>query len=467
MISPDNLNKYYSTSFNAIIKNSNINKVKSNIETIIISIKTFIKDKLICKKIQKIELNESIGIINNIKNSECIKYFNKKSPYIQKSLNDLNLLSIANINKKRIYSISVNNENSKLNTNKKDEYIDNTLSTTADKKNNNNLGTRSNESKEKNKNSKKKFIIKTNKNMYKIDNLKTKKIAKIPRINKFFLDNNKLKNMSDKNNLLLFNKSPSLNNSGNNSSFDKKINKKLVNSYDKDSISIEDNIKNNINNKKHKLYISVESYEELINDLLIKTNHNKNKLLTNLKDSINDYKLICNESNKIHIKEMNNNILAFEEKVKFLKNNYLCLLIKKHFLKSKSDKEKIIKEFNIINKRELLNKEYIKITDDIKENLEYNINFKILYLDKIIKILEKYKNITKYEIKYTKKIYKENNKISPDNLDFTIQDEIQENNKLFGGLLNKDLNTKKIIISTTVILPFLHGIYYLMSLYNQ
>ena len=465
LISPENLNKYYSTSFNKNIKSNNNNKVKSNIETINISIKTFIKDKLISKKIQNIEFNERIDIINNIKNNGCIKYFNKNTSFIKKSLNDLNLLSITNIDKKRIYLISENNENSRLKTNKKDEYIDNTLSTTADKKNNNNLGVRSNESKEKNKNSNKKFIIRTNR--YKIDNLKTKKIGNIPRINKFYLDDNKLRNMSDKNNLLLFNKSPSLNNSGNNSSFDKKVNKKLVNSFDKNSISIEDNIKNNINNKKHKLYISVESYEELIKDLLIKTNNIKNKLLSDLKDSIYDCNLICNESNKIHIKEMNNNILAFEEKLKFLKNNYLCLLIKKHFLKSKSDKEKIIKEINIINKRDIFNKEYIKITDEIIENLEYNKNIKILYLDKIIKILENYKDITKYEIKYTKKKYKENNKISPDNLDFKIKDEIQENNKLFGGLLNKDLNTKKIIISTTVILPFLYGINYLMSLYNQ
>ena len=463
LISPENLNKYYSTTFNNVINN---NKTKSNIDCIQILIKTFIKDKFIIKKNENIEFNESIDIINNIKNENGIKCFNINTPYIKRSLNNLNTLSIGNVDKKRKNLIILNSENSKINSNKKEEYNDISLSTTADKKNNNISNGRINDSKIKNKN--KNLNLQKNINKCKIDNLKTKNIGEIPRIKNIYFDNSKSRNRLNKNNFSFLNKSQSLTNLENNSNPENKINKQLFNSLDKNYLSIEENTinnENNINNKNNKLYISKESYEELIKELLTKTNDIKNKFFTDINDSKSDNNLIYNDKtvDNIYIKEIDNNIIEFEEKLKLLKNNYLCLLIKKHFLKKKSDKEKIIKEINIINKRELFNKEYLKVINNIKEKINVGNNMKNIYLDKVINILEKYKNISKYDIKYTKKIFLEKNGISPDDLDIKTNNKKQNinNNKFFEGLFSNNLNTKKIITSTTVIIPFLYGISYL------
>ena len=520
LISPENLNKYYSSSLNSIINNNinnnNKNKYKSNIDSIQILIKTFYNDNTISKKLKynnDIGFYNNIDYINNIKNKRYFKYFIKNISYIKKIQIDVNYLSIEFIDIKRKLiknnnSLNIlNSTNSKINSNKREEYNDNTFSSTIEIKNINNINNNlinSIDSKDKNK---------INNNIiYKFYNLKSEKISKIPiRINKFNLkeksnninynDNIITKKIIKKNyvnnNNYLLNKFNNINNKNNNNI----IKKKFFNSFEREDIfdlnnknkikkcntlnntDIEDKFPNNtINNtninklelinkkfEKNKLYISVESYEELIKGLITKTNEIKNKLF-NEKNNNNSNSFIFQENiiKNNNKKEIDNIIISFEKELNLLKNNYLCLLIKKHYLKKKSEKEKLIKQINIKNKRDLFNQSFLNLINDLKEKLKYeNIEIKKIYYDKIINILNKYKTISKIDIKYTKKIFKENNHITPYNLDIKINNSRNAYHNFLEGIVNNDSNTKKIIFSTWVIFPLLYGINYLISFYNN
>ena len=130
----------------------------------------------------------------------------------------------------------------------------------------------------------------------------------------------------------------------------------------------------------------------------------------------------------------------------------------------KSEKIKLIKDMNIIEKREMFRISYLNLINFIQEKLKFNNDKMEIYINKIINIIEKYKNITKYDIKFTKKIYMEENELSPYTLNIKECTNTKDKN-FFQKLFKDDLNTKKIIISTSIILPILYSINYFMSFY--
>ena len=530
LISPENLNKYYSSSF---INTIHINNNKKNI-------KIFYNNNITCKRLLKNNIyelsdNDSIKNINTIKNKKYIKYFIVQNLYVNKIKLEPDIDCIEEIENKRIYI----NSNSKIlnsdvlfksmskeNTykNGKDEYIDNTLSTTVEKKNNtinnyyNSFSNKNNiednilkeliinDSKNKNKSNK----IYKNKNSNSNKDINKKvlnlKFREIPHVNPFKLDDNvhnntinyinkKGQNIKKNNNVntpeTKINKyelkkkshnSSDYKNNEQNISFSSLEEDELLINIQKTSInnksnnndflkntSIKDNSKKN-NNKK--LYISIKSYEDLIQELISHTDNLKNNIDNKNYNNLNIIKSFIFKDNIMennNIEEINNYLLTFEQNVQLLKNQYLCLLVKKHFLKNKFEKIKLIKDINIKNKRELFKNSYSNLIKNIQERLKYDNNdIKIFYFNKIINILERYKNITKYDIKYTKKIYVEENELSPYNLDIKTDSKNQTKiNNIFGGLFVNDSKIKKIITSTTIILPILYGINYLMSLYNE
>ena len=206
----------------------------------------------------------------------------------------------------------------------------------------------------------------------------------------------------------------------------------------------------------------------MIQDYISKTKDIKDKLI-NIRNKDKRYNNLINED-KILVdktqKDIDNKISSFENELKLLKNYYLCLLVKKHFIKNKSEKIKLIKDMNIKEKRDIFKISYLNIINFIQEKFKYDNDKLEIYINKIINIIEKYKNISKYDIKYTKKIYKEENELSPYTLDIKEYTNIKDKN-IFQKLLKDDLNAKKIIISTSIILPILCGINFFMSFYSN
>ena len=223
---------------------------------------------------------------------------------------------------------------------------------------------------------------------------------------------------------------------------------------------------NNILLENKKLFISQNSYEELIQEYISKTKDIKDKLI-NISNKDNKYNNLINKDKILFDKtqkDIDNKISSFENELKLLKNYYLCLLVKKHFLKNKSEKLKLIKDMNVKEKRDMFKISYLNVINFIQEKFKFDYNNLEIYINKIINIIEKYKNITKYDIKYTKKIYKEEKELSPYTLDIKESTNIKSRN-IFQKLFKDDLNTKKIIISTSIILPILCGINFFMSFY--
>ena len=551
LISPENLNKYYSSSFlsNKPLKTSinntfnNNNYIKQNIEIKKLSIKIFVNDNIICNNLSNnnniLKFNNTIEYLNLIKNKKYVKNYREHYSYINKINIDLDSFSIEKIEKIRKIMNNNNstmsnndysnfNSNKKNNINKKNEVSEFTLSSTVEKRNISSFNSFKNNYSEDH--TSKLFIqndTKSKQKDIKIGNNHINQYNKIPMTNNLNINTNqnliknlklniksnhkkyKSRNITNNNNILFYNNSVNLYEKNNYNKENENDNNKYFNSFvseeisyldskiknnKKDNrfnnildnlskISIEDINKNNedkklINNnnnnnlliikdkkiKNNKLYISIKSYEELIKDIILKTNN----LIENNNES--NYNLVFNDKileNKLQ-NEIDNILLSFEKKLILLKNYYLCLLIQKHYAKTKSEKEKIIKDINIINKRELFYKDYLNLIEYLQEKLKYDNNQKKkIYFDKIINILEKYKTITKFDIKYTKKIYKKENKISPYNLNDKFIEKNPKFNKIIGGIFNNDFNTKKIIISTSFLLPIIYGINYLMSFYNQ
>ena len=223
---------------------------------------------------------------------------------------------------------------------------------------------------------------------------------------------------------------------------------------------------NNILLENKKLFISQNSYEELIQEYISKTKDIKGKLI-NISNKDKKYNNLINKDKLLvdkNQKDIDNKISSFENELKLLKNYYLCLLVKKHFLKNKSEKLKLIKDMNVKEKRDMFKISYLNAINFIQEKFKFDNSKLEIYINKIINIIEKYKNITKYEIKYTKKIYKEENELSPYTLDIKESTNIKSKN-IFQKLFKDDINTKKIIISTSIILPIFCVINFFMSFY--
>ena len=218
-----------------------------------------------------------------------------------------------------------------------------------------------------------------------------------------------------------------------------------------------------------KFCISVKSYEEFIKHFINQTENLKNKLLTNKNSQI-----IENNQNTNKFQDIDDLVVELEKEIKFLKYNNLCVLIEKHFTKSRKEKLAIIKKANMQNKRKKFFLFYQNMLNKIKDKLiaEYMIIQK-RYMNKILAILEKYKTLDKFDIKYTKKIFKEEGKISPEILNdrfnkFNKGNNIEEENKnIIKSLKSNNTINKKMIIAASVIIPIIYGINYLMYFYKN
>ena len=298
---------------------------------------------------------------------------------------------------------------------------------------------------------------------------------------------NRSRNKIDQNNSLFHKKSSLLNLSNGYNSYE--INKGNSNqSKDKENKINKFNIINNIhissdkqnqkdnnyltfasnNLEEKKFYISIESYEEFIKKIINQTQNLMNELLSD-----NNSKLIISSQNKNDDLELDKLLLDLEKQIKILKYNYLCVLILKHFSKTREEKLKVIRNFNIQNKREVFYDFCQNMFNKIKENIILNNINKKKYISKILQILKNYKTINKFDIKYAKKIYKAENKITPEILDARFKVINNINNKkepeksILKTLKDKNIINKKVVVTTTVIIPILYGLNYLLYFYNN
>jgi len=298
---------------------------------------------------------------------------------------------------------------------------------------------------------------------------------------------NRSRNKIDQNNSLFHKKSSLLNLSNGYNSYE--INKGNSNqSKDKENKINKFNIINNIhissekqnqkdnnyltfasnNLEEKKFYISIESYEEFIKKIINQTQNLMNELLSD-----NNSKLIINNQNNNDDSELDKLLLDLEKQIKALKYNYLCVLIQKHFSKTREEKLKVITNFNIQNKREVFYDFCQNMLNKIKENIILNNINKKKYISKILQILKNYKTINKFDIKYTKKIYKAENKITPEILEAkfkainNINNEKEPEKSILKTLKDKNIINKKVVVTTTVIIPILYGLNYLLYFYNN
>ena len=455
LISPKNLNK----------PKNFTNKIKEIKLPLNKNVKIFFKDIEMLNKINNniFEFdNNTLKSLNFLKNKIYTKAFKVPVTNIKKIIIDTNT-SIEEIEQIRKNNISFLNK--KNYTNDNDNFNVSTILTTFDKNTQN------------------------SENIIKKGNIEINQFNLLEKKNLTAHSRNKSRNKVDQNNSLfnqrssLINISSELNsceiNQGNSNEKneikhkEKKINKINVISNiqinnDKQNQKIINHLSfaSNSHDEK-KFYISKESYEEFFLNIIKQTQNLMNELLE--KNS----KLISNNFNKNKDQELSNLILDLEKQIKILKYNYLCVLIKKHFSKTKTEKLKIIKFANIPYKREIFYKYYQKILNKIKQDITLdNINKK-LYIDKIIQMLKNYKTISKFDIKYTKKIFKEENKITPEILDSKFRvinnrNNIKEDNgNILKVLKDNNIINKKIVVSTSVIIPILYGINYLMHFYNN
>ena len=454
---------------NNLISPKNLSKPENKIKEIKLSLNKCLK--IFCNNNQKIKKlnkelfefnNTNINNINLLKERDYTKIFEMPSSNIKKILINLDM----NIDEIDYLRINKNIKNS--NSNKS------TIMTTLDKCQNELLSNSKNYIKDK------KYKI----NQFNLLETQEEK-------------NHKSRNKIDQNNSLFYKKSSLLNlSSGFNSYQTKQENSKENNAITKCNIKNENNneelnLINNINvcsdeiqNKKNnnylsffkstysenKLYISIQSYEEFIKNIITQTQKLKTELL---KDNNNKSKI--NMQNITIYSELDELIIELEKKIKILKYNYLCILTQKHYSKTNEEKIKVIKDGNIINKREIFFIFFQNMLNQLKEKLILeNKETKENYINKIFKILNNNKTINKFDIKFSKKIYKEENKISPEILNerfiiYNKADNTQENN-IYALNENKGSNSfinKKFVVATSVIIPILFGISYLINFYNN
>ena len=144
---------------------------------------------------------------------------------------------------------------------------------------------------------------------------------------------------------------------------------------------------NNILLENKKLFISQNSYEELIQEYISKTKDIKDKLI-NISNKDNKYNNLINKDKILFDKtkkDIDNKIFSFENELKLLKNYYLCLLVKKHFLKNKSEKLKLIKDMNVKEKRDMFKISYLNVINFIQEKFKFDYNNLEIYINKMIK----------------------------------------------------------------------------------
>ena len=442
---------------NNLISPKNISKPCNKIKEIKLSLnknlKIFHNDNQKIKNLNR-ELfefnNESINNISLIKERDCTQIFEIPSSNVKKILIDINMsikeIENLRINKNNKNKIEENSNISSIIINL-DKYPDSLLS---------------------------KNLIKDKK-------------AKISKNE----NNDKNRNKIEQNNSL-FNKKSSLLNIGSeyNSYEIKQENHKDKNDINKNenennkTLKITNNIhiygnniqNNNLNfaynaNDENKLNISIQSYEKFINNIINQVIELKNKLLL----ESNNPQSKTNKENKIEYSEIDDLLLELEHKIKILKYNYQCILIQKHFSKTYEEKIKVIINGNIKNKREIFFVFFQNMLTQLTEKLMLdNLEKREKYINKILQILKNYNTINKFDIKFTKKIYKDENKVTPEILEikYNLYNKKYNAEKNDEDISNPNKNdniiiNKKFMVTTFVIIPFLYGISYLINFCNN
>ena len=175
---------------------------------------------------------------------------------------------------------------------------------------------------------------------------------------------------------------------------------KIVDEKEQEEIYIdikEKNEKKEIKNRNVKP-ISIRYYQNFINRLIYEMNENNIEI---------------KNDNIFH--KISNNIFwyiqKFDSKINSFKNYILNLLIKKHYLKSISQKEKLIndktKEIEEYKNEIFQYYSYLKHSIILMKDSKYNNQKKKEYIMIIIDILKHYKYINHQDVKFAKKLFKE------------------------------------------------------------
>ena len=443
LISPKNSNKPKSLNYK-------IKEIKLSLKK---NVKIFINDNHIIKKINKnlfVFDNNTLKSLTLLKNKIYIKTF--KIPVTK--IKSISLVIKTNI--EEIEQVRKNNYKGNISFLNKINYNNDNFST----QNSDNIIKKGDEINQFN------LLEKNNENIHS----RNRSRNKIDQNNSLFHKKSSLLNLSNGYNSYEINKG----NSNQSKDKENKINKfNIINNIhiSNDKQNQKDNnyltfASNNLEEKK--FYISIESYEEFIKKIINQTQNLMNELLSD-----NNSKLIINNQNNNDDSELDKLLLDLEKQIKTLKYNYLCILIQKHFSKTREEKLKVITNFNIQNKREVFYDFCQNMFNKIKENIILNNINKKKYISKILQILKNYKTINKFDIKYTKKIYKAENKITPEILDARFKVINNINNKkepeksILKTLKDKNIINKKVVVTTTVIIPILYGLNYLLYFYNN
>ena len=219
---------------------------------------------------------------------------------------------------------------------------------------------------------------------------------------------------------------------------------------------------NNFGNEYVKI-ISIRTYQNFIKKIKDEVETNMN----NKNSGDNEYMI-------------DNNIFAyiqnFDKKIKKLKKHILYLLIKKHYIKSIKEKQKLI-----LDNKSTIEKEkndiytyfqFLKNSINSMKNNEYNNQKKKEYYLMILDILKNYETINLRDVKIGKKLYKEGkiNKyiINSDKIDKIYKNKIINYDSVKQNQNNEFDNHKaKIFMTLTVIvLPFVY-IYNYFNTYKK
>ena len=227
-----------------------------------------------------------------------------------------------------------------------------------------------------------------------------------------------------------------------------------------------ENESNNIYNKNHIYEIPLFSYYYIL-QLFIGKKIGLNgayeifikKLMYKLeKNKIQNSDKTKNKNNKIN-NQINSEIYKFEQKIKNLRMTYKNLIEKRSLLKTKKEKEKLMKEVDIIKNQNDTKQMFLNLLFLIKNN-SYNENKYNSYKEKIMNILKRYCKINKNQnskdqIKYNhKKLYQplKDSKIK-------YKRDVNSDNKNMKNI--KSISNKKIFFMFSFMIPFFYIIDYI------
>ena len=226
------------------------------------------------------------------------------------------------------------------------------------------------------------------------------------------------------------------------------------------------NDNNNIYNKKHIYEIPLFSYYYIL-QLFIGKKIGLNgsyeifikKLMYKLeKDKMQNLDKIKNKNNKIN-NQINSEIYNFEQKLKNLRMTYKNLIEKRSLLKTRKEKEQLMKEVDIIKNQNDTKQMFLKLLFLI-ENDSYNENKYNSYKEKIMNILKRYCKINKSQ-NYKDQIKYKHKKLSQPLKDNKSKYEEDENSGDKNMKNIKNITNKKIFFMFSFMIPLFYIIDYI------